>query len=128
MTMLEGEAARVRKELSDRARAVTREEATFTEAKAAYERQLRSRGLKKAVETLENMRRREVVARILYDYETPLAVEILKAMRSDLRGKVMEEIDRLDRVGENASRAARAPLLLKLIYEGDPRVVTFKPE
>lgn len=123
---LEGEAVRVCKEISDATEALAEAEKAFEERKAAYGEALRSTGFKKATETFADMKK-SIVAQIFYDYETTMAIELLKALDSDFRAKVIEEMQKLDQLPENSGEG-KAAKYLKLICQGDAGLVTFKSE
>lgn len=121
MARLEGDLARLRKDAADRVEALVKAEKSFADARAAQEKLVRTAAFRREVETFENMRERDA-ARHLYGYENALAVELLKAFKADFRAKVVTEIDKLDRLSENAGREPKAPALLKRLWPGDANV------
>ena len=118
LARLEGEAARARKDIADRSDAVARAEQALAESRAAQEKLVKSAAFRKQVETFESMKERDA-ARHLYAFENPLAVELLRAFHADFRAGVIEEIERIDRLSENASREPKAPALLRLMWPGE---------
>jgi hypothetical protein len=121
LARIDGDLARLRKVAADRVEALVKAEKAFADARSAQEKLVRSAAFRREVETFENMRERDA-ARHLYGYENALAVELLKAFKADFRAKVVTEIDKLDRLSENAKREPKAPALLKLLWPGDANV------
>ncbi len=118
LVKIEGEAARLRRELSAQAETLARDAKAFADAKSEHERLVKSVGFRKEVETFVNMKERDA-ARHLYRIDAGLAVELLKAFPGDFRARVIEEIDRIDRLPENAKAAAKAPAMLRGLWPGD---------
>jgi len=127
MRKLEADAASIRKELVDRAEACFTAEKAFEEKRSSYEAQLRSAGFRKLVTALQNMSEKDA-AKLLYDWDTGQAAELLKALENDQRGRVIVEIAKRDRLPENADEEAKAAKLMKMIWQNSPDAVTLKAE
>jgi flagellar motility protein MotE (MotC chaperone) len=127
MKKLETDAARIRKELTDRAQGVAAAETAFHEERSGHAAQLRSEGFRKLATALQNMNEKDA-ARLLYDWDAREAAELLKALDSDRRGKVIVEIGKRDRLAENAGKEGKAGKLMKQIRQGEAGAVTLKAE
>jgi|GEM_PF-7033113 flagellar motility protein MotE (MotC chaperone) len=127
MKKLEADAARIRKELTDRAQAEAGAEKAFREEKAAYAAQLRGEGFKKLVAAFQNMNERDA-ARLLYGWNNGEAAEVLKALDGDQCAKVIVEIGKRDRLAENSGKEGKAGKLMKSIGRGEPEALTLKAE
>ncbi|HUW58489.1 MAG TPA: hypothetical protein VMZ92_17775 [Planctomycetota bacterium] len=129
---LEGEAARIRKDLTDRAETLAKAEKTFDDRKNAYEAQLADAGFKKVVKTLAEMKP-DQRAKLLYGYTDDEAVRVLAALKDDERAQTITAIDKLDLLPENAAIEPRAAKLLRRIWQENEakdagKLVTLKTE
>lgn len=129
---LEGEAGRIRKDLTDRAETLAKDRKAFDERRKTYETQLRDAGFKKVVKTMTELKPDDR-AKLLYGYTDDEAVMVLAALKDDERAKTITAIDKLDRLPENAALEPRAAKLLKRIWkenEGSEtgKLVTLKTE
>ncbi|HUV38165.1 MAG TPA: hypothetical protein VMY39_01055 [Planctomycetota bacterium] len=121
VTMLEGEASRLLKDVADRSDALTKARAAFEAERASFTTGLADAGFKKVVKTLEGMET-EVRAQFIYGYSDDEAVRLLWALKDDMRAETLVEIDRLDRAQPVAGVEPRAQRFLKALAK--PRTGT----
>ena len=129
---LEGEAGRIRKDLTDRAETLAKDQKAFDDRRKTYETQLRDAGFKKVVKTMTELKPDDR-AKLLYGYTDDEAVMVLAALKDDERAKTITAIDKLDRLPDNAALDPRAAKLLKRIWtenegSGTGKLVTLKTE
>jgi flagellar motility protein MotE (MotC chaperone) len=127
MKKLEADAARMRRELTERAQTAAAGETALAEEKASYAAQLRGEGFRKLVATFQNMNEKDA-ARLLYDWDIRDAAEVVKALDSDQRAKVIVEMGKRDRLSENSGKEGKAGKLMKLIGKGETEGLTLTAE
>ena len=127
LAQFDSEAGRIRREAAGALTALQKARKEFEDQKAAHEAQLKGDGFKKMKETFQLMQT-ENVAKILYDMDIDLAVELLKAFKKDERARFIDAIIEIDKTRAVREEKEIAPKLLNKIYEAEPRVVSVKTE